>query len=269
MEKFSKEPELLRHFSSDEDFRIFCIGYNDFNTLKGAYVFYTQKFYTWHFVISGKGRLEMADKTYHIGQGDMFFVPPDTMMRYFPEDDDPWEYVWISSVGDKMGHYGKLLGFSLETAVIKCASFQRVRHILKSIFDNTSSGEMGYYGVLSEFYKIIDICTTHTPKDTSQTIKELIDNNFTTASFHIEYICENIGFSHSQILRIFKNAYNITPSLYLSKKRIELAKELLIKTDLSVRSVAYSCGFTDEFYFMKCFRKHTGFTALTYRKLYK
>ena len=49
-------------------------------------------------------------------------------------------------------------------------------------------------------------------------------------------------------------------------KRIELACELLENSDLSVRSVAHSCGFSDEIHFMKTFKSRTGMTAAEYRR---
>ncbi|MCI6583305.1 MAG: helix-turn-helix transcriptional regulator [Oscillospiraceae bacterium] len=48
--------------------------------------------------------------------------------------------------------------------------------------------------------------------------------------------------------------------------RLALAKRLLKTTDISVNETARSCGYDDESYFMKLFKKQFGITALAYRK---
>ena len=94
----------------------------------------------------------------------------------------------------------------------------------------------------------------------------MIDAGFTMPSFRVESLCADTGFSHAQLLRLFKKNYGETPMHYLIEKRMELAKELLEETALPVCSVAYSCGYSDELHFMKCFKRYTGMTALAYRK---
>ena len=189
-------------------------------------------------------------------------------MRYFPVEEDPWEYVWFAFAGEKTLCYAKLLGFDNGQPIMKSGSFPRIRNVLHSLFEKTQKGECGYYGVLSSFYKIIDVCADSSERAEIKKVREIIDNNFSLPAFRIEWLCSSVGISHSQLLRLFKDAYGITPVAYLSQKRMEQARELLSETDLSVCSVAYSCGFADEFHFMKCFKKHTGLTALSYRKTY-
>lgn len=266
MEKFIETNDWIKHFQADEEFRILNIGYHDFHAVKPLHTFHTQGFYTWHFVLSGKGKLEMAGKEHHLCEGDMFFIPPATTMRYFPDETDPWEYMWLAVKGEKMAYYGELLGFSLENASKKSGSFQKIKHILRSLFDRTVSAECGYYGALAAFYELVDICTARSVHTEMQRVRELIDASFTMPAFRIEELCADVGLSHPHLLRLFKKTYGETPVRYLIKKRMSLAKELLEETDLSVCSVAYSCGYTDEFHFMKCFKRYVGVTALSYRK---
>ena len=268
MEKFLDDYKISKTFYSDEEFRILNIGYNDFSKIDGIHFFHQQGFYTLHFVLSGRGQLDIYGKTYHLCEGDMFFIPPNIPMRYFPVEADPWAYVWFSFSGEKMLYYAKMLGFEGETPKIKSNSFQSIKNVLHRLFDRVQKGECGYYGVLSSFYKIIDICATPDERTEIKKVREIIDNSFSLPAFRIEWLCSSVGISHSQLLRLFKDAYGITPVAYLSQKRMEQARELLSETDLSVCSVAYSCGFADEFHFMKCFKKHTGLTALEYRKTY-
>lgn len=269
MENFMENPALTKYFHADEDFRIVNIGYHNFREIKPSYTFRAQSFYTWHFITSGKGVLEMAGKVYHLGEGDMFFIPPRTSMRYFPEKDEPWDYVWLAVTGDRAAYYGALLGFSLENAVKRSGSFRKIKNILHDLLERIVRGEGGYYGVLSVFYEIVDVCIANATQTKIQRARELIDSDFTMSTFRIEALCNEVGFSHSHLLRLFEDAYGETPMNYLIRKRMGLARELLEETELPVRMVAYSCGFEDELHFMKCFKKRMGMTALAYRKAHK
>lgn len=266
MEKFLQCPALVRHFETDGDFGLPNVGYNDFHTVRPAHSFYMQKNYTWHFVLSGRGTLEIGDRRYHLAEGDMFFIPPDARMRYYPADEEPWEYVWFTLRGEAVARYGALLGFSLQSAVVRCCAFPSVKRILRELFEALQREECGYFGVLSVFYRMLELCGTDRSAGEIRGIKQMIDGSFTLSSFSIEQLCHDAGISHAQLLRRFKAAYGMTVIAYVLRKRIALACELLETTDLPVRSIALSCGFADEIHFMKCFKREIGLTATAYRK---
>jgi len=53
---------------------------------------------------------------------------------------------------------------------------------------------------------------------------------------------------------------------YLQEKRLLLAAEKLISTDLPVTDIALSCGFSSPSYFTKQFRELIGKTPSVYRE---
>ena len=64
----------------------------------------------------------------------------------------------------------------------------------------------------------------------------------------------------------FKSVTDKTPIDYLISYRIERAASKLLSTDLPVTQIAYDCGFNDLSYFIKLFKKHTGFSPAKYRE---
>lgn len=66
--------------------------------------------------------------------------------------------------------------------------------------------------------------------------------------------------------RIFQKAIRQTPFEYLMHYRMEQVRELLKRTDLSITEISYRCGFTDNTYMGKQFRKTFGETPGEYRK---
>lgn len=67
-------------------------------------------------------------------------------------------------------------------------------------------------------------------------------------------------------MRNFKKIYGQNIIEYYRLKRIEYAKNMLIDTDLSVRSIGEQLNFTDIYSFSRFFRQFTGKAPLEYRK---
>ena len=82
----------------------------------------------------------------------------------------------------------------------------------------------------------------------------------------IAHMC---GYSEAYFSRLFKEFTGNTFSVYLTDCKVEKAIELLTKTDISVESIIYDCGFTNRTRFFKIFKEKTGNTPSKYRKCQK
>ncbi len=81
-------------------------------------------------------------------------------------------------------------------------------------------------------------------------------------------IAQEFGYNSDYLSTLFKKSTNSTIIHYINKTRIEIAKVLMSAYDLSVKEVAYSCGFSDEKYFMKTFKRLEGMTPSQYKKAF-
>ncbi len=82
----------------------------------------------------------------------------------------------------------------------------------------------------------------------------------------LEELGEWIGRSPEQVIRIFKAAYGNTPYDFLLSEKIFIACGLLRSSDATLRELAASLGFRDEFYFSRLFKKRMGIAPDFYRK---
>jgi len=83
----------------------------------------------------------------------------------------------------------------------------------------------------------------------------------------ISQVANICNMSEFHFFRSFKQAFNSTPYQYILNKRLELAKELLQKGQLSITHVAAYCNFPDVFTFSKAFKRQfnstpSGFIAV-------
>jgi AraC-like DNA-binding protein len=77
-----------------------------------------------------------------------------------------------------------------------------------------------------------------------------------------------VHLSVSQFDRKFKGIFQMTPQQYLLRVRVNAAAQALSGTRQSVAEIAQHCGFYDQSYFTKQFRKHMGHTPLAFRRKY-
>ena len=90
-------------------------------------------------------------------------------------------------------------------------------------------------------------------------------NNHYDQEITLEDLSKILGLSVSQLNRKFKAAMGETPIQYLLKVRINKASDKLIKTGETVSEIAYECGFNNQTYFNKQFKKFTGKSPTQYR----
>lgn len=121
---------------------------------------------------------------------------------------------------------------------------------------------------------IMEICATYltlsnhinkNDSDLSKKARDYIDQNFSD-KITINILCTRFFCSRSTLINVFKKSYGLTINEYINYKRIEYAKELLIKTSKPINIVAVSSGFIDQNYFTKVFLKKVGLTPSMFRK---
>lgn len=102
-------------------------------------------------------------------------------------------------------------------------------------------------------------------------IEASIIENFSDPDFTTEKAYEGIPLSADYIRRQFIKEMGVSPLHFLINTRISFAQKLLLD-DLSnykIREIAEMCGFDDQLYFSRVFKKVTGFCPMDYIELPK
>ena len=84
--------------------------------------------------------------------------------------------------------------------------------------------------------------------------------------FEISELAESIGYNADYLSNIFKKHTGISVTRYTNQLRVKAAKTLLVNYGATVRETAYSCGFSDDKYFIRVFKQYEGITPSEYRK---
>lgn len=82
----------------------------------------------------------------------------------------------------------------------------------------------------------------------------------------VSKLAEDSAMAERTFIRRFKNATGNTPSEYIQRVKVELAKKLLENEKNSVKEICYETGYEDQSYFRNVFRKFTGQSPAEYKK---
>ena len=69
--------------------------------------------YVIHFILSGKGKFTISGKEYYLERGCGFLIPPNELVFYQADGEDPWTYVWVGFYGGMTEEVIKTMGLSL------------------------------------------------------------------------------------------------------------------------------------------------------------
>ena len=94
--------------------------------------------------------------------------------------------------------------------------------------------------------------------------REWIKNHY-YHPFEVSELAEILGYRADYLSSLFKRQMGVSIVRYANQIRIRTAKTLLSNYDVTIKEAAYSCGFSDEKYFMKVFKQMEGITPAQYR----
>jgi len=80
---------------------------------------------------------------------------------------------------------------------------------------------------------------------------------------------EHLKISPAHLSRLFRNETGETFSGYVNRLKIEEASSLLLYTERTDLEISNMLGYSSQSYFIKIFRKYTGFTPKKYKKQYR
>lgn len=79
-------------------------------------------------------------------------------------------------------------------------------------------------------------------------------------------VADHVGYSHSHFSKVFKDEMGCGFRNYLNQVRVEKSKGLLLSSNASIAEICDLCGFEDQSYHCKVFKKLVGVTPDKFRK---
>ena len=134
--------------------------------------------------------------------------------------------------------------------------------------------EVGYYAsAMMLLYEIIANLqrenrqyVSSSGQNRMKNVRTYIMRHFADTDFDYKALCRESGLKYSHFSVLFSSTYGMSPVKYVTKTRIDYAKELLITGRYAVTEIAEMCGFSDVYYFSSVFKRQTGISPSEYRR---
>ena len=103
------------------------------------------------------------------------------------------------------------------------------------------------------------------PKTVNEVL-QYIENEFLNPSLSLVNMADKLNKTQNYLGKIIKIYTGLSFNQYLNQKRLDYAKHLLKKDNISIQEAAISSGFSSTSYFIKLFRKEYGITPNEYKE---
>lgn len=221
------------------------------------------------FVIKGQGDIQIDGQHIHVKAGNLIFFRPGIQHS-----------LWVSEE-PYMEFYG--MHFSLpqgEEALpfpdwMNVEASYRLESLFKTLYEVYR--QKGYLyewrknlllqQILCEILTIL--YTKNEPISTVRIRKVLayIQEN-PCRPLPLEDLLQQAGIRKTLFMQTFRNITGTTPLQYITGMRLEIACDLLLETKLPISDIAEKCGFSDPFYFSRCFKKKFSLSPRQYRDVH-
>lgn len=126
--------------------------------------------------------------------------------------------------------------------------------------------KISLYNIINIFYKnhLIEIDTNPNKHEDLKKVILYIQNNF-NKTLTLDMIAKQIMISPNHLCKYFKKNMGITVFQYINQYKINQSINYLLHSKLTIIEIAMNCGFDNISYFIRTFKKITGFTPKQYR----
>ena len=98
-------------------------------------------------------------------------------------------------------------------------------------------------------------------------VSDFVASNMKIRKITIDLIAEEMCMSRSQLSRRLTALTGESPNLFITRIRMEKAQRKLKDTDMTIKEIAYECGFEESNYFIRVFRQMYDMTPQQFRNL--
>ena len=236
--------------------------------------------------LEGSVTYNVGDQVYEIRKGEILIIPPDTVHSLtMGEGSSRYLFLFEPDAIMSMRDIKSLaVYFSRPFHLCDGSDTQiRIRDLLLKTREAYEAREMLWntvchsyilriYTVLGQRYlngvrtKSADALRNMDPEVINAVMTYI--NNHYRESLTLEHVAVFAGFSRCYFSRSFKRQTGYSFKNYLCQKRLQVAADLLIRTDIPMRDVALESGFGSAATFNRVFRENKGCTPTQYRAIY-
>lgn len=219
------------------------------------------------YVISGKGYFNGNPVT--SGQGFLLYSGP--IVEYFPDEDDPMEYLWFASADNSFRAIMDSYQTIGDTQIFNHNSTNKLKQLCNTVIKKNRSlvPPMQTLEMFLSIYNShgFDFQSPDYKKNYKLYIEHCVDfieaniNNLIT----VESLLNITGVSQPYLHKIFLHNLGMSPKQYILRQKLDMAKTLLLTTDMPIAEISNRVGYNDALAFSRIFSKKEKQSPKEYR----
>lgn len=220
------------------------------------------------YTTKGCGEVKLYGEIIEAHEGSLTVIPPN-VTHYYTMKGEVWSTLWITFSG-----YGAKQLLDIEGTVVEVppeldfeGKFETLLKLRRDEAWNLQSSAL-LYSLLLECKELIPGSSTSAYKLRHQLKESIayIHGNYMNV-IELSHLANLSGVSREHYCRLFRQYTGMRPVEYITKIRLQKARELLdLSRDMPISSIARETGFQSNSYFSSVFRKNFGCSAEEYRK---
>ena len=237
------------------------------------------------YVTSGRGEFESTPTgRVEIGAGTVFLLFPDVWHRYRPSPETGWDEYWVSFAGDLMDRLAQRGFFSAERAVLATGVDEAILGPYRSLLQRLRGQVAGFpHLIAADTIEILAAVLAAAgsrsaeligkgPRDVTTVADRLVADTLrliwdqSQRDLTVADLARQLPITQRSLERRFRAALGHTIHEEILRCRVERARRLLTKTDLSVKEVATAAGFPNADNMGRAFRRLEGRSPSEYRR---
>lgn len=229
-------------------------------------------FYRFHLPLSGKCHLVDINGETEVTRGKLYLIPPFLPLKFKAVTPFTHYYLHFSSselysiLPPDQIFYEQ---YQRRSSMIKV--FERINSFFSDSKPVTSCSDSFEVRSLVEQllapfidHHYIESRCAEFPEQKFSSVLQYIENHL-DEKIEIKQLQKMLNMSSTDFLVRFKNYFDMTPKQYVIRRKLSLAKKLLIQTDISIKEIAGKCGYPDEFFFSRIFKKYFNESPINFR----
>ena len=234
------------------------------------------------YVKDGKAKITVNHNSFIAEKGDLLFISPYSLHSVETIPDECFSHVCfcfdLSMLPDTKLTEKLIDGVIYIANLVESTSAhnEKLRTMFEEIDDamtaSSSYWELTVQGNLNLMFSYImqnslisDSALHSESKDFCIKVSKFLKDHY-KEKLTSSVIADELNLYQGYFCRIFKKNFSMRFSDYLNMYRLEKAKNLLLKTDISVTEVAYEVGYDNPSYFTKIFRIQNGVSPKKFRE---
>lgn len=221
------------------------------------------------YVLEGAGEVVLDGTRKSFGAGDLLVLREREKQEYMSDENNPMKMVWINYRADYIGAF--MDAYKVKSGIYSGAECQKYFDAAIDAAQSVLPRKEVCKILADQVHRIIEAISpividqeavTLSPADK---ICEMLDSAL-YKRLELSRISELLHMSKSNVIRIFKKQYGLTPYEYLLTSKMEAAKVMLTSTQMSIKDISDRLCITDEHYFSTLFQKRVGMRPSEYRR---